>query len=62
MSKVKDLFYDIEALYIDGLSAADIARELACPVDYVKGVLDGFGVEDVAEMPQEEIYSPYYGA
>lgn len=58
MSKVKDLFYDIETLYIDGLSAAEIAQELACPVAYVKGVLDGFGVEDVAETPQGE----YYGA
>ena len=62
MSKVKDLFYDIETLYIDGLSAVEIANELACPVDYVKGVLDGFGVEDVAETPQdEEVYSPYFG-
>jgi hypothetical protein len=62
MSKVKDLFYDIETLYIDGVSAANIAKELACPVEYVKGVLDGFGVQDVADSPQdEEVYSPYYG-
>lgn len=32
MSKVSQLVYDIESLYIDGLSARRIAAELECPV------------------------------
>jgi len=59
MSKIADLAYDIEQLYIEGLSASAIAEQLQCPVGVVKGWIEGNGV---AEMPQEEIYSPYYGA
>lgn len=60
MAKVAELAYDIEQLYIDGLSAKRIAAELNCPVDMVLEVLESFGV---ADQPQdEEIYSPYYGA
>jgi uncharacterized protein YjcR len=60
MSKVAELAYDIEQLYIDGMSASQIAQELNCPIGIVKGWIDGNGV---ADMPQEdEIFSPYYGA
>jgi hypothetical protein len=60
MSKVAELAYDIEQLYIEGMSAWQIAQELDCPIGIVKGWIDGNGV---ADMPQEdEIYSPYYGA
>jgi orotate phosphoribosyltransferase-like protein len=60
MSKVAELAYDIEQLYIEGLSASQIAQELNCPIGIVKGWIDGNGV---ADMPQEdEIFSPYYGA
>ena len=60
MSKVAELAYDIEQLYIDGMSAWQIAQELNCPIGIVKGWIDGNGV---ADMPQEdEIFSPYYGA
>ena len=59
MSKVAELAYDIEALYIDGLSAAEIAHELNCPVTMVK---DWIKEVSVADTPQEEVYSPYYGA
>ena len=60
MSKVAELAYDIEQLYIDGMSASQIAQELDCPIGIVKGWIDGNGV---ADMPQEdEIFSPYYGA
>jgi len=59
MSKLADLAYDIEALYIDGLSAAKIAQELNCPVEMVNDWIKDIGV---AETPQEEeIYSPYNG-
>jgi DNA-directed RNA polymerase specialized sigma24 family protein len=63
MSKVAELAYDIEQLYIDGMSARMIALTLECPVEMVLNALQEMSVEDVAEVPQdEEIYSPYYGA
>ena len=63
MSKVAELMYDIEQLYIDGMSARMIALTLECPIEMVLTALQEMGVEDVADAPQEdEIYSPYYGA
>jgi len=60
MSAIKDLAYDIEQLYIDGMSAKMIAVTLDCPIEQVLGFLEDPGV---ADSPQEdEIYSPYYGA
>jgi len=60
MSKLgEQLFYDIEQLYIEGLSAKAIAAELNCPLDLVLQQLEEIGV---ADAPQEEIYSPYNGA
>ncbi len=35
MSKMAELSYDIEQLYIDGHSAKTIARILECPVELV---------------------------
>ena len=60
MSKVAELAYDIEQLYIDGLSAKRIAAELECPIEIVLGALEEMGVADAPQ--EEEIYSPYYGA
>lgn len=45
MSKLKDLSYDIEALFIDGESASGIAEQLGCPLDLVKSTLKTFGVD-----------------
>jgi hypothetical protein len=60
MSKMAELSYDIEQLYIEGLSASRIARELGCPKSIVE---DWIKEMSVADLPQEEeIYSPYYGA
>jgi hypothetical protein len=60
MSKVAELAYDIEQLYIDGMSARMIALTLECPVEMVYGWIEG---NSVADTPQEEeIYSPYHGA
>jgi hypothetical protein len=60
MSKVAELAYDIEQLYIEGHSAKVIATILECPIELVLGQLQEMGV---ADAPQEdEIYSPYYGA
>jgi len=55
MSKMADLAYDIEQLYIDGYSAAQIAIQMNCPIGVVKGWIEG---NSVADVPQEDI-SPY---
>lgn len=55
MSKMADLSYDIQELYIDGLSAKRIAQILDCPIETVLSVLEGFGVVD---GPEEDL-SPY---
>ena len=59
MSKVAELAYDIEQLYIEGFNSRAIAEELGCPIEIVLGALAEM---NVADAPQEEIYSPYYGA
>ncbi len=56
MSKVAELSYDIESLYIEGLSAKRIAAELNCPIEMVLGFLEEMGV---ADAPQEEEYDPF---
>ena len=58
MSKVAELSYDIEQLYIDGMSARMIAVTLDCPLTMVLAALEEMNVEDT----QEEIYSPYIGS
>jgi hypothetical protein len=60
MSKVAELAYDIEQLYIDGHSAKTIATLLECPIEMVLAQLQEMGVADTPQA--EEIYSPYYGA
>jgi|LauGreDrversion4_2_1035121.scaffolds.fasta_scaffold142991_3 hypothetical protein len=55
MSKMSELSYDIEQLYIDGLSAKAIAAELNCPIALVLGALEEMGV---ADTPQED-YNPF---
>ena len=57
MSKVAELMYDIEQLYIDGMSAKMIARTLDCPVEMVLEVLESFGVADAPQ--EEENFSPF---
>ena len=59
MSKVAELAYDIEQLYIEGMSARMIALTLDCPIKMVLAALEDMNVEDVAE---DEVYSPYNGA
>jgi len=55
MSKMSELAYDIEQLYIEGYSARSIAVQLKCPIDVVYGWIES---NSVADQPQEEI-SPY---
>jgi len=60
MGAVKDMYYDVETLFIEGYGAKAIASQLNIPIEYVYDVLSDFGVEaeDVVEKPQDE----YYGA
>ena len=58
MSKVAELSYDIEQLYIDGMSARMIALTLDCPLTMVLAALEEMNVEDVANTPQED-FDPY---
>ena len=59
MSKVADLAYDIEQLYIEGHSAKMIAALLDCPIEMVLGALEEMGVQDAPEdfSPYESINS-----
>jgi DNA-directed RNA polymerase specialized sigma24 family protein len=68
MSKMAELDYDIEQLFIDGLTAKQIAEQLDCPIEIVQGWIDGVTREmDEFEPPElevydlEEVYSPYLG-
>ena len=51
MSKMADLAYDIEQLYIEGYSPKTIAIMLECPLEQVYDWLESVGV---AETPQDQ--------
>ena len=53
MSKLADLAYDIEQLYIEGLHPTKIAKELGCPLSMVYDWLESCNVD-----PDEEEFSP----
>jgi orotate phosphoribosyltransferase-like protein len=55
MSKMSELSYDIEQLYIEGFNSRAIANELNCSIELVLGALEAM---NVADSPQEEL-SPY---
>ena len=75
MSKMAELAYDIEQLYIEGLNAGQIARELGCPKSVVLDWIADQGLRPfdqwdqsaqnrlindiVAGMPQEDDLSPF---
>ena len=54
MSKVAELAYDIEQLYIEGLSARQIATELDCPLKMVLAALEEMNVEDDNTADQDQ--------
>jgi transposase len=61
MSKLSEIAYDIECLFIEGLTEKNIAKTLDIPVEMVYDWLETNGIdadEDVAEKPHDE----YYGA
>lgn len=51
MSKMSELSYDIEQLYIEGYSAKSIAVMLECPIDIVYGWIES---NSVADLPHGE--------
>lgn len=55
MSKMSELAYEIEQLYIEGFSARSIAVQLKCPIDVVYGWIES---NSVADVPQEDL-SPF---
>ena len=55
MSKMADLSYDIQELFIEGHSAKVIATMLECPIELVLGEMEEMGV---ADTPQED-YNPF---
>ncbi len=59
MSKMAELSYDIEQLYIEGLHPTKIAKQLECPLTVV---YDWLEATNVTEATQEEEFSPYNGA
>lgn len=62
MGAVKDLFYDIETMFIEGYSAKAIAVELGIPLEEVEDVLDTFGVDaddvDAEDWDELEAFEP----
>ena len=55
MSKVAELAYDIEQLYIEGLSPKSIAAQLDCPLSLVYDWLEETNLSDAEDEP----LSPY---
>lgn len=52
MSKMAELSYDIEQLYIEGLNAGQIARELNCPKEIVLQWIADQGCKPFDEWPE----------
>ena len=57
MSKVAELAYDIEQLYIDGHSPKMIATILECPVEIVYNWMSVEGVGEATYDPYETVNS-----
>ena len=69
MSKVSELAYDIEQLYIEGFSPKSIATQLGCPISLVYDWLAEVGMDGTGDIetiePDEDTYeddSSYFGA
>jgi len=54
MSKMNELAYDIEQLYIEGFSPKYIAAQLGCPLTTVYDWLEEIGMADDGEVPTIE--------
>jgi hypothetical protein len=53
MSKMSDMAYEIEQLYIEGYSAKTISIMLECPIDLVYNWIEGNGVADMQHGEDE---------
>ena len=68
MSKVADLAYDIEQLYIEGYSPISIAAQLGCTVEMVYDWLEQTNLDDVDAESWDELEADefdrgdYFGA
>lgn len=65
-TSMSDLAYDIEQLYIEGLNAGQIARELNCPKELVLDWIADQGCKpfdewdvDAQERLIQDLYSPH---
>lgn len=60
MSKVAELAYDIEQMYIEGFSPKTIAAQLGCPLTMVYDWLEdnSLAKDEADDQPQDE----YWGA
>jgi transposase len=56
MSKVAELAYDIEQLFIEGFSPKSIAAQLNCPLSTVYDWIEGNGCDTLEE--DEEFEDP----
>jgi len=56
MSKVAELAYDIEQLFIEGYSPKTIAAQLGCPLSIVYDWIEGNGCDTLEE--DEEFEDP----
>lgn len=54
MSKMSELAYDIEQMYIEGMSPRTIALTLECPIDIVYEWIEGNSLD-----ADEEDFDPY---
>jgi hypothetical protein len=60
MSKMAELAYDIEQLYIEGLHPTKIAKTLGCPLSMVYDWLESQSVEeDKGMFSIRDEFSPY---
>lgn len=65
MSKMAELDYEIQELFIDGHDARMIAKQLKVSLKDVIATLEAFGLKkaEIMDIPEvDEIYSPYNGA
>ena len=63
MSKMEELAYDIEQLYIEGLNAGQIARQLNCPKEIVLDWIADQGIRPFDEWDvdaQERLIQDIY--
>ena len=53
MSKMSDMAYEIEQLYIEGYSARTISVMLECPIEVVYGWIESNSVADIQHGEDE---------